>query len=380
MRLEDLIGNNVVRTQAIKLGDYMDTSYMHYPVYVKKYDGYTHTAVVTDFNNGYGAILGSEWLDDNWQPAGNIDQYKKPEYDKLYHIIKIGSKGRLDNMQSMVDKSRTITTKAGDPRIFNSAKGLVGKNNDDIDNEIIESLKSKVDDIVNGKDRNGDDDLLSNILMLHKLQSMGVTPEEPVEDSLIELNFPPMDCEDTAMCMELVSACFKPHSNMIGIEINGDDGELSRMVIRVHDNKITIEDDWDSMYSYSGDRVIIRNKVSNVFYENIKKLVKQGTTVVPDISTIMMADAALGSTTEELLYHMRNLKDGDSIICASGSVIYTIQIDSKNRKVNFTKNNDSFIKVLDDQVANNRNSATYFMIFSDKCAKEFDELISEMPF
>ena len=77
MRLEDLIGNNVVRTQAIKLGDYMDTSYMHYPVYVKKYDGYTHTAVVTDFNNGYGAILGSEWLDDNWQPAGNIDQYKK---------------------------------------------------------------------------------------------------------------------------------------------------------------------------------------------------------------------------------------------------------------------------------------------------------------
>lgn len=380
MRLEDLIGNNVVRTQAIKLGDYMDTSYMHYPVYVKKYDGYTHTAVVTDFNNGYGAILGSEWLDDNWQPAGNIDQYKKPEYDKLYHIIKIGSKGRLDNMQSMVDKSRTITTKAGDPRIFNSAKGSVGKNNDDIDNEIIESLKSKVDDIVNGKDRNGDDDLLSNILMLHKLQLMGVTPEEPVEDSLIELNFPPMDCEDTAMCMELVSACFKPHSNMIGIEINGDDGELSRMAIRVHDNKITIEDDWDSIYSYSGDRVIIRNKVSNVFYENIKKLVKQGTTVVPDISTIMMADAALGSTTEELLYHMRNLKDGDSIVCASGSDIYTIQIDSKNRKVNFTKNNDSFIKVLDGQVANNRNSATYFMIFSDKCAKEFDELISEMPF
>lgn len=380
MRLEDLIGNNVVRTQAIKLGDYMDTSYMHYPVYVKKYDGYTHTAVVTDFNNGYGAILGSEWLDDNWQPAGNIDQYKKPEYDKLYHIIKIGSKGRLDNMQSMVDKSRTITTKAGDPRIFNSAKGPAGKNNDGIDNEIIESLKSKVDDIVNGKDRNGDDDLLSNILMLHKLQLMGVTPEEPVEDSLIELNFPPMDCEDAAMCMELVSACFKPHSNMIGIEINGDDGELSRMAIRVHDNKITIEDDWDSIYSYSGDRVIIRNKVSNVFYENIKKLVKQGTTVVPDISTIMMADAALGSTTEELLYHMRNLKDGDSIVCASGSDIYTIQVDSKNEKVNFTKNNDSFIKVLDDQVANNRNSATYFMIFSDKCAKEFDELISEMPF
>ena len=380
MRLEDLIGNNVVRTQAIKLGDYMDTSYMHYPVYVKKYDGYTHTAVVTDFNNGYGAILGSEWLDDNWQPAGNIDQYKKPEYDKLYHIIKIGSKGRLDNMQSMVDKSRTITTKAGDPRIFNSAKGPVGKNNDDIDNEIIESLKSKVDDIVNGKDRNGDDDLLSNILMLHKLQLMGVTPEEPVEDSLIELNFPPMDCEDTAMCMELVSACFKPHSNMIGIEIDGDDGELSRMVIRVHDNKITIEDDWDSIYSYSGDRVIIRNKVSNVFYENIKKLVKQGTTVVPDISTIMMADAALGSTTEELLYHMKNLKDGDSIVCASGSDIYTIQVDNKNEKVNFTKANVEFIRVLDNQVANNRNSATYFMIFSDKCAKEFDKLINEMPF
>ena len=77
---------------------------------------------------------------------------------------------------------------------------------------------------------------------------------------------------------------------------------------------------------------------------------------------------------------MRNLKDGDSIVCASGSDIYTIQIDSNNRTVNFTKNNDSFIKVLDDQVANNRNSATYFMIFSDKCAKEFDELISEMPF
>ena len=380
MRLEDLIGNNVVRTQAIKLGDYMDTSYMHYPVYVKKYDGYTHTAVVTDFNNGYGAILGSEWLDDNWQPAGNIDQYKKPEYDKLYHIIKIGSKGRLDNMQSMVDKSRTITTKAGDPRIFNSAKGPVGKNNDDIDNEIIESLKSKVDDIVNGKDRNGDDDLLSNILMLHKLQLMGVTPEEPVEDSLIELNFPPMDCEDTAYCMELVKNCFKPHSNMIGIEIDGDDGELSRMAIRVHDNKITIEDDWDSIYSYSGDRVIIRNKVSNVFYENIKKLVKQGTTVVPDISTIMMADVALGSTTEELLYHMKNLKDGDSIVCASGSDIYTIQVDNKNEKVNFTKANVEFIRVLDNQVANNRNSATYFMIFSDKCAKEFDKLINEMPF
>ena len=53
----------------------------------------------------------------------------------------------------------------------------------------------------------------------------------------------------------------------------------------------------------------------------------------------------------------------------------TILVPKKDVKYYFTKNNDSFIKVLDDQVANNRNSATYFMIFSDKCAKEFDELI-----
>lgn len=382
MKLEYLIGRTVIRTQAIRIGNFMDTSYMHHPIYVEKYDEYKKKAVVTDFDNGYGAILGVEWLDDNWQPAGDLSQYKDTEYGKLSHIIKAGE--NPETLQSMMNRSKVITTKNGDPEIFDKVKGVAGKlseeSNDDIDNKIIESLKSKVDDIINGKDRNGDDDLLSNILMMDKLQSMGVTRIESVNESLVELNFPAMDCEDTAYCIELVRDCFKPHSNMIGIEIDGDNGELSRMTIRVHDNKITIEDDWNSIYSYSGDMVIIRNKVSNVFYENIKKLVKQGTTVVPDISTIMMADAALGSTTEELLYHMRNLKDGDSIVCASGSDIYTIQVDSKNEKVNFAKANIEFVRVLNNQVANNKNSATYFIIFSDKCAKEFDKLISEMPF
>lgn len=382
MKLEYLIGRTVIRTQAIRIGNFMDTSYMHHPIYVEKYDEYKKKAVVTDFDNGYRAILGVEWLDDNWQPAGDLSQYKDTEYGKLSHIIKAGE--NPETLQSMMNRSKVITTKNGDPEIFDKVKGVAGKlseeSNDDIDNKIIESLKSKVDDIINGKDRNGDDDLLSNILMMDKLQSMGVTRIESVNESLVELNFPAMDCEDTAYCIELVRDCFKPHSNMIGIEIDGDNGELSRMTIRVHDNKITIEDDWNSIYSYSGDTVIIRNKVSNVFYENIKKLVKQGTTVVPDISTIMMADAALGSTTEELLYHMRNLKDGDSIVCASGSDIYTIQVDSKNEKVNFAKANIEFVRVLNNQVANNKNSATYFIIFSDKCAKEFDKLISEMPF
>ena len=155
MKLEYLIGRTVIRTQAIRIGNFMDTSYMHHPIYVEKYDEYKKKAVVTDFDNGYGAILGIEWLDDNWQPAGDLSQYKDTEYDKLSHIIKAGE--NPETLQSVMNRSKTITTKNGDPEIFDKVKGVAGKlseeSNNDIDNKIIESLKSKVDDIVNGKER-----------------------------------------------------------------------------------------------------------------------------------------------------------------------------------------------------------------------------------
>ena len=217
MKVEDLVGYDVIRTQPIDLGLFVDTSYMYYPVHVNKVDTYNHTVVVSDFKFNYQAILGVEWLDDNWEKAGDINQYKEPQYDKLNHIIKKGEHPK--SMQDIMANAKAVTTnRVGDPDIFDNADGIItagleqatqeeadnfikhlGANgsdydsdyikkesykNDDLSNEsILNNVLTTIDELRSGKVNGPNADALTIKLLIRKMDSMGVIPRNVDDDN-----------------------------------------------------------------------------------------------------------------------------------------------------------------------------------------------------
>jgi hypothetical protein len=108
-------------------------------------------AVVVDDAFGYGAILGSEWLDDKWEESDGT--YKNlPQYDKLYHIRSASSiiKNSNESLQDAIADSKSILTH----KEVNEKKAIEEKLPDDY-REVVKTIEeiaeSNLDKCYDGK-------------------------------------------------------------------------------------------------------------------------------------------------------------------------------------------------------------------------------------
>jgi hypothetical protein len=115
---------------------------MDHPVLLKKFNYVDKTAVVTDDNYGYGAILGTEWFDDNWEEfTTGVDL--EPDYEKLHHMVpqkKYG--GNMKDLQEILDSQ---------PKKLKSEKDIndfLNKYEDSINmNELVKELEKEVQQV-----------------------------------------------------------------------------------------------------------------------------------------------------------------------------------------------------------------------------------------
>ena len=368
MNIQDLIGRNVIRTQAIKIGGFMDMSYMHYPVHVERSNA-DGNIIISDYNNEYYAILGREWIDDNWEIAGKgMLQYKKPEYDKMHHIIKADESH--ESIQSLANRSKSIVTKKGDSLIFDKVKST---------NEKSEAMKDHPHcndaDMLNellGIDRSDRAKIVD--ICISKLDYMDIKPLRPTHDNTVELKFPDLDCEDITLALEILCLGFRPYANDIFIEITKPDSILKTILrLNTENGKITISN--DRYKDFNKPHIIIYTEYSNEFYNNAMMLYTKGVICVTDLSAIMMADGVIGYELYDIMAAMAICGPNDHVVCVVEDKIYIVTVDSDNSKISFTKSNNSVVNILDKYT---KKGSIALVILKHDQVESFNQFIKEM--
>ena len=429
MKVEDLVGYDVIRTQPIDLGLFVDTSYMYYPVHVNKVDTYNQTVVVSDFKFNYQAILGVEWLDDNWEKAGDINQYKEPQYDKLNHIIKKGEHPK--SMQDIMANAKAVTTnRVGDPDIFDNADGIItagleqatqeeadnfikhlGANgsdydsdyikkesykNDDLSNEsILNNVLTTIDELRSGKVNGPNADALTIKLLIRKMDSMGVIPRNVDDDnSLIELEFPSnFDCEDSMIALQMAACAFStfaqniylcsktnPAYSVMITKIINDDG-FYYDICGFNGNKAVGSDKYVALDEFTENKnipklVIYFQNNEDKLLDNAMRLINNGVKIIPDLTTILIADTTCVYDVGMLMIAMSVQGERDALLCIANDKIYVINHDKDSKKMHITKYYETgVVGVLDILNEDSKYDSTGIAILNYEDANEFIKFI-----
>ena len=428
MKVEDLVGYDVIRTQPIDLGLFVDTSYMYYPVHVNKVDTYNQTVVVSDFKFNYQAILGVEWLDDNWEKSGDISQYKEPQYDKLNHIIKKGEHPK--SMQDIMANAKAVTTnRVGDPDVFDNVDGTItagleqatqeeadnfikhlGANgsgydsdyikkepcsNDDLNDEhLLKNILNTIDDIRSGKVDGSAADIYTKHLLIRKMDSMGVIPRSANDESLIELEFPSkFGCEDSMIALQMAVCAFStfaeniylcsktnPAYSVMITKIVNDDGYYYD-ICGFNGSKAVGSDKHVALDKFTENKSIpklviyFQNNEDELLF-NAMRLLSNGVKIIPDLTTILIADAMCVYDISMLMVAMAVQGERDALLCIANDKIYVINHDKDNKKVHITKYyKTGVVGVLDILKEDSKYDSTGIAILNYEDANAFIKFI-----